>query len=150
MFRKIATFALGFGVCALATIRWALPLMLEFETTYYPVVTAPAKITEQTQVSELRRAVSGTSFKIRDCDYRAIEWNFGRRGFANSNIFQHFGEPPNPKPLGAFPFGPWVLHLAPGQNVKDTHANVRHQCYFMKETFGRRFPHFWYSRSRFY
>ena len=150
MFRKIGVGLFVSVIAVAATIPWAFPLLLEFETSYFPVVIAPAEIEQQTQVSDLRREVSGKSLKVRDCDYRGIEWNFGRRGFANSNIFQHFGEPPNPKPMGPFPFGPWVLHMSPEQNIKDTHANVRHQCYFMKEKFGRRFPHFWHSRSQFY
>lgn len=110
------------------------------ETRFWPVVT---------EIDILRADDAGGGWsrlqveadKLRDCDWRAVEWFVGHRGGRNSKVDARFDDPPEVRGVGRLHWDNLMVRLPVGTILDDSFGNVFHECY--GENLGR-------TKSRYY
>lgn len=128
----------------------------------FPVMKHPAVISTMLEYTPASTNISGHSYRIRDCDFRSLEWFFGtRKSGRAAGVKVDFLESPKIRPTGRMDFGPWIIHVPISVLTSNTFADSLHQCYIYRKEIGRdenddpiyawpiiEFP--WKTRSKFY
>lgn len=67
--------------------------------------------------------------KLRDCDWRAIEWFVGQRGHRNAQVQANFLDAPEVRSIGRLHWDGLMIRLPLDVILTNSFGNVYHECY---------------------
>lgn len=105
------------------------------EGDLFPVV-APATIVidHDSSIADTVTQFSGTSEKIRACEFQRVFWRIGRPGDENAPAQLTILETDKVRPEGEFGYGPWIVRMNSGDLLYNSHSFVVHKCHFLWDT----------------
>lgn len=92
----------------------------------FPVV-SQTQITKIEPVGEYHSRIWGVSVRERNCDFAGLTWKINVPP-RSMNVEVIFEEGAKIRDDGKFEFGPWLIHLPPGQ-LKFSSAVALHECH---------------------
>ena len=92
-------------------------------------VTERTELTAVEPAGELKADVTGTSIKLRNCDFVEVRWLYGRPEEPSSRVVIDFMDQPRPRPEGSFTFGPWRVGMPADQVRTKSWVVAVHKCH---------------------
>lgn len=112
-----------------------LPLLLAVwifspaaETRLMPVVTEATIVSAQDAGNGWTRLIVEAE-KLRDCDWRKIEWFLGTRGEGGPRVQAYFEDPPTIRGVGVLRWEGLMVRLPEGLIRSQSYGDVLHECY---------------------
>ncbi|MBU2961972.1 hypothetical protein KO516_14370 [Citreicella sp. C3M06] len=98
------------------------------ETRIWPVVT-PAAIVATEDLGGGWSRVELEAEKLRDCDWRSVEWFLGARGANGPSVQAYFADPPQIRERGVLRWKDLRVRLPEHLLLTGSYGDVLHQCY---------------------
>lgn len=114
------------------------------EGRYWPVTDIDRTgFTKYVRENQVKTLVRGVSWRIRKCDFHAIEW-FHATSLGQSRVDVELLEKSKVRPTGYMEWGPWFIHMVPDDLVQSSKVWVYHTCHPLWKT-----KTLFYDSSRF-